>query len=549
MPRPAYNGGPVGRAWLLAQRLVRTLADARVCGLFDARLRWLRETGNADLIRRGLRGIEKESLRVDTHGRLSRRDHPRALGAALTHPYLTTDYSEALLEFVTPAYRSSWETLQFLCDMHSFVHRRLDGELLWPASMPCVIEPDEEIPIARYGRSNAGMMKTVYRRGLGYRYGRAMQAIAGAHFNFSMSDRFWEAYAEFEPGSTAAEEFRSARYMGLVRNYRRHGWLVTYLFGASPALCKSFKPEGSELLEQLDPATWYAPYATSLRMSDLGYRNKTQDRLSISANSLHAYIDGLVSAVTTVDPAYRDIGVVVDGEYRQLNACILQIENEYYSPIRPKPSKDTHKRPTAALRNDGIEYVEVRSLDLNAADPVGVNQSALRFLEALLIYCVLAESPPIDAAEQKEINERDLLVAREGRRPGLALRCGGRSVPLREAGLELTARVAEVADLLDAQDEGYRASVAAQREALADADATPSARLVEALQRERLGFFAYTLALAERHRQYFAGLPLDPAKDDYFASLAADSVRHAEVLEDQAEPPFDEFLSAWFADV
>ena len=183
--------------------------------------------------------------------------------------------------------------------------------------------------------------------------------------------------------------------MGLIRNYRRCAWLVTYLFGASPAFSKSFRPEGHALLQELDGATWYTPFGTSLRMSDLGYRNKDQARLGISANSLAEYVAGLVSAVTTIDPRYEKIGVVVDGEYRQLNANILQIENEYYSAIRPKPSKVSQSRITVALRTLGVEYVEVRTLDLNLTDPVGINQNQLRLLEALLIY-LSAHPEPAD---------------------------------------------------------------------------------------------------------------------------------------------------------
>jgi glutamate--cysteine ligase len=119
-------------------------------------MKWLRDGGRAKLIRHGLRGVEKESLRVSPDGTLSRRPHPAALGAALTHPYITTDYSEALPELVTPPQRTQWETLQFLCDIHAFIDRRLDGELLWPASMPCELPADDEIPIAHYGPSNLG---------------------------------------------------------------------------------------------------------------------------------------------------------------------------------------------------------------------------------------------------------------------------------------------------------------------------------------------------------------------------------------------------------
>jgi len=518
-------------------------------GPLAARLRWLREPGNATLIRRGLRGVEKESLRVDLHGRLSHRPHPERLGAALTHPYLTTDYSESLPEFVTSAEHSNWETLQLLSDVHAWAHRRLDGELLWPASMPCVLNADQDIPIAYYGQSNPGLMKTVYRRGLGYRYGRAMQAIAGVHFNYSLPAAFWPAYREHEGAREPPADFRSACFMALVRNYRRCAWLVTYLFGASPALCKSFRPEGHELLTELDRATWHAPFATSLRMSDLGYRNKTQGRLAISANSLGDYVAGLTGAVTTVEPRYEKIGVVVDGEYRQLNANILQIENEYYSSIRPKSSKASPHRPIVALRTLGIEYLEVRTLDLNLTDPVGINQSQMRFIEALLIFCLLEDSPPIESVEQAEIDRRDLMVAREGRRPGLAIPFRGRERPLDAVGGELATAIGEVAELLDEPREGYVAAVEHARAAFHAPAATPSAGILRDLAREQASFFEYSLALARSHHDYFLELALGADQERGLDDLAARSLAEAAALERDRTQSFDDYLRDYFASV
>jgi glutamate--cysteine ligase len=493
--------------------------------------------------------VEKESLRVTADGRLSQSPHPAKLGSALTHPFLTTDYSESLPEFVTAPRPSNWETLQFLCDLHAFVHRRLDGELLWPASMPCVLAADQEIPIAYYGTSNVGLMKTVYRRGLGYRYGRSMQAIAGVHFNYSPPERFWPPYREHEGRREPLEAFRSAELMGVVRNYRRHAWLITYLFGASPALCKSFKPEGHELLTELDGGSWYAPFATSLRMSDLGYRNKTQGRLAISANSLEDYVAGLRAAVTTIEPRYADIGVVVNGEYRQLNANILQIENEYYSSIRPKPSKASAERPVVALRTHGVEYVEVRTLDLSPSDPTGINQNELRFMEALLLLCLLDDSPPIDADEQREIDRRDLDVAREGRRPGLDLVVRGERRSLADLGAEIVERVAELAALLDDAGDSYRAAVAVARDALLEPALTPSARLLHDLAQERATFFEYALGLARSHRDYFSSLAIDLEQDRRLVDLAAQSLAETETLERRPAPSFDEYLEAYFASV
>jgi glutamate--cysteine ligase len=371
-----------------------------------------------------------------------------------------------------------------------------------------------------------------------------MQTIAGVHFNFSMPAAFWQALEEREGGAQPQAARKSAAFMGLVRNYRRAAWLTAYLFGASPALSKSFKPEGHELLEELDEATWYAPFATSLRMSDLGYRNKTQGALRIGVNSLDEYVAGLKAAVTTVEPRFAQIGVAVGGEYRQLNANILQIENEYYSAIRPKPSKSSASRPVVALRERGIEYVEVRTLDLNPADPVGINQNELRFVEALLVRCLLADSPQITPAEQHEIDARDLAVARSGRRPGALVPHGGGEVPLREAGLRLMEGIEAVAEILDAAGEGYVAAVEQQRAALLEPERTPSAAVLRDLQERRATFIDYTLGLAASHRDYFLRLPLSAAREEELARVAAQSLEAAAALERDRSEPFEAYLRA-----
>ena len=279
-------------------------------------------------------------------------------------------------------------------------------------------------------------------------------------------------------------------------------------------------------------------------MSDLGYRNKTQGRLSIRANSLAEYLAGIRSAVTTEEPRYAAIGVVVDGEYRQLNANILQIENEYYSTIRPKPSKAS--KPGRSLRSAkrGVDYVEVRTLDLNSADPVGMNQSELRFIEALLIYCLLAESPPISAAEQAEIDARDLTVAREGRRPGLDdRRRRARAAAARARARARSPASASVAELLDADAEGYVAAVDAAAEALRDPERTPSAGAVGGVARpSRRAFSSTRSTLARTHAAYFRDFALGAAREQALVETARRSLEEAEALAAKDSRPFADYL-------
>jgi glutamate--cysteine ligase len=521
---------------------------ANVSQAFEQRLGALRASPDC-AISGGLKGIEKESLRVGANGYLSQKPHPAGLGSALCNRFVTTDFSEALLEFVTPAFSSTWEALRFLCDIHQFTYERLEDEMLWVASMPCRIAGSDEIPLAQYGSSNVAQMKTAYRHGLGLRYGRDMQTIAGVHFNYSLPESFWPGYMDLLGDGGTEVAFRSAKYLGLVRNFRRFGWLVLYLFGASPAMCKSFAKDRGVDMPSLNKDTWYQPYGTSLRMSDLGYSNQNQSRIDISLNDLDAYIRDLVKAIRTPEPDYERFGVKVDGVYRQLSANQLQIENEFYSPIRPKRVARSGERPTAALRRGGVQYVEVRSLDLNISDPSGINQNTMRFMEAFLVYCLLEPSPPLDDAAMEEIRHNQTGTAREGRDAAFRLLRGGKPVTLADWAGEILDKVAAVAELIDAAEDGdsYQQAVGLMRELVAVPDATPSARLLAELQASGSSFFEYALSLAFRDRDYFAETePLSELRHEEFDDEVRTSIQRQREIEASDVISFDEYLANYF---
>jgi glutamate--cysteine ligase len=518
--------------------------------LFERSLAALVNGGEPQILQGGRKGVEKESLRVLASGKLAHTPHPRALGSALTHEHITTDYSESLIELVTPAFTQSWELLQYLLDLHQFVYRHLGEELLWATSMPCAIDSDADIPLAAYGSSHVGRMKTVYRNGLGLRYGRMMQAISGVHFNYSFPLPFWEAYAAVRGSRTHGAPFVSACYFDLLRNYRRHGWLVLYLFGVSPVVCKSFLRGRSSQLQDLGGGTAYEPCATSLRMSDVGYRNRNQAGLTVSVNSLEEYVRDLKYAISTPYPPYQALGVCVDGEYRQLNANILQIENEYYSFIRPKRVARSGERPTKALRRAGVEYVEVRALDVSAFDPVGVNQNKLRFLEAFLALCLLKESPPIDAAEQGLLDENHMTVARRGREPGLTLWRDGRRVGMRDWAQELLDSLTGICEILDRGDAArpYSQALAVQAAKVADAALTPSARLMSELAAGE-SFFELALRMSAAHKAYFLELyPPNEARLTELAAEAEESLAAQRAIEARDTGTFADYLAGYFAD-
>jgi glutamate--cysteine ligase len=516
-----------------------------VADRLEKRLARLAAADLAGLVRGGLRGVERECLRVTPDGHIAHTPHPVALGSALTNPFITTDYSEALLEFVTPPANTNWETVQFLCDLHQFSAASLGDELIWPLSMPGVIRSEADIPLARFGTSHAGTMKTVYRRGLGYRYGRYMQAIAGIHYNYSLPDDFWPIYRDFEQGGGELQDFRSSVYLGVVRNVRRLDWLMLYLFGASPAVCRSFLKGRDARLEELDDATLFGSHATSLRMSDLGYRNSAQADLVVSANSLDDYVGDLVRATHTTRPEFERIGVKVDGVYRQLNAFQLQIENEFYSTIRPKRVIQPGERPTAALRRGGVQYVELRALDISPFDPVGINQRQLRFLETFLIYCLLLESPPISRQEQEHIDVNHGLVARQGRDPALALHRGGGSVPLREWARDICKSLEAVARLLDPEGQlGHLADIRFHMAAIDDPDRTPSARMLAELRASGAPLAEWGLEQARQVTAYFRAL--DPGANGHhelFTRTARESLARQATLELQDQGTFDDYLA------
>jgi len=529
------------------------VSEARIDHRYDRQLSALVNARVSGVLTGGLKGVEKESLRVATDGRIARTPHPRVLGSAMTHEHITTDYSEALIELVTPTFTESWELLQYLTDLHQFVYERLGDELLWATSMPCRLQGDASIPIAEFGHSNVGRMKHIYRRGLGMRYGRIMQAISGVHFNYSFPEQFWDVWAALagrSGGPNAA--FISESYFSLLRNYRRHGWIVPYLFGASPAVCRSFVDGRTDHgLDEFGHGTLYSPYATSLRMSDLGYRNKSQSGVSISVNSLDEYVRDLTAAISSPHPAYKALGVEVDGEWRQLNPNRLQIENEYYAFIRPKRVARSGERPTKALRRAGVQYVEMRSLDVSVLDPVGVNQNKLKFLEAFAAFCVVAPSPPFSPSEQDALDANHATVARRGREPGLELQLDGRRRSLTAWGAEILDAMEGVCELLDGADahRPYTTALQNARAKIADTEATPSARILREMRQRGESFYDFAFRTSAGYRDYFRDLaPLAAAREDAFSAEADQSWREHEAIESAAQAPFREYLADYFAD-
>ncbi|MCS2609110.1 glutamate--cysteine ligase [Halomonas dongshanensis] len=529
-----------------------TLSESStVPSALSAQVERLLPSAQAGRLGRLRRGLEKEGLRVDASGRIAQTPHPRALGSKLTHPHITTDYSEALLEYITPVYSQPREALGFLSDLHTFTYQHLEDEWIWPSSMPARLNGNDSVPIADYGCSNVGTMKHVYRKGLDVRYGRIMQAIAGVHYNVSLPDEMWHALRELEQATeTPFNDYRSTRYFGLIRHFRRHSWLLLYLFGASPAVDKSFLREGEmpAKLEWASDDTLIAPYATTLRMSDLGYQNKVQSQLKICFNSLANYVNTLRHAITAAWPDYEKIGVNVNGDWRQLNANILQIENEYYSDIRPKRVAKHNETPSQALEARGVEYIEVRCLDLNPFDPLGVTETQLRFIDVFMLWCLLSESPWISDDECDHLDDNRRLVVDRGRDPKLTLRRQGESIGLRDWGTEIFAELREVARLLDANESGTPHAEALDELAprLDDPSLTPSAQVLAQLAAHGGSLSELTLALAKTQAEALKQAPMQRAREALLDQLIETSHQQQQDIEAADTEPFATFLSTYF---
>lgn len=498
----------------------------------------------------GRRGVEKECLRITPEGHLAATPHPAALGSTLAHPHITTDFAEPLLELVTPPTMELDACLEHLRQLHTFAYGCLGSELLWPHSMPCAVDDQATIPIARFGTSNSGRFKTIYRIGLSHRYGAMMQLIAGLHYNFSFHDTLWDLEREADDAPEPLETHRSRRYFDVIRNIQRNLWLLVYLFGASPALPRAFVRQPNLPLNPWGDATWVMPFATSLRMSDIGYQNSTQTRLQVGVNSLDEYTEGLLAATRRREPSFASIGVQTDEGYRQLSANLLQIEDEYYAPVRPKRTPRPGQRSVGALREGGVEYLELRAFDLDPFEPTGIGSTQARFIELFLLWCWAHASPPFtdDDARQARHNLRQVVLA--GRQPGITLQVDLAEVPLPARGKALLDTMAPLASLLDSIENtgAFSEALAEQNAKVADPDLTPSARILAALKNDDLSFEQLGVRLAQGHHASLTAVPLSPEEQHKYETQALASLAEQRRLEADNSETFEAFLARYFTE-
>lgn len=517
---------------------------------FDNRLAALQKPDTAKLLRSIQHGIEREALRINHNGSLAQTPHPQALGSALTHHFITTDYSESLLEFITPPERCTQKTVAQLWDIHKFVSQNIDEQWLWPMSMPCFISDEADIKLAQYGQSNVGRMKTLYRQGLKNRYGSMMQAIAGVHFNFSLPVEFWQPWLADTQHCTEQQDQISAAYFGIVRNYRRVCWLIPYLYGASPALCGSFL-EGKEFklpFEKLGKGSLYLPHATSLRMSDLGYTNSAQSDLNICYNHIDTYVQSLRAAIQTPSSEFAKFSGKHNGQFQQLNSNVLQIENELYSPIRPKQPTRSLEKPTDALADRGVSYIEVRALDVNPFSPIGIEEEQIRFLDVFLLHCLVSTPEQFAPDEYQETENNIKVTVEQGRKPGAVLSRGGEAITLTQWASELMRQMQPIAELLDEANgcKSYTDALAQEAEKIKHPELTTSGQILQKLRDDNLDNGEMALALAEQHKDALVNGDYRIHSEDFFVQQQQHSLDAQAQMEANDKLTFDEFMYEQF---
>lgn len=497
-----------------------------------------------------LRGVERECLRMTPDGYLAETKHPRALGSPLTNSYITTDFSEAMLELVTPPLPCIDSVLAWLSDIHQFVYRNIGDELLWPASMPCILRGEEAVPVAKFGKSNKAKFKEVYRIGLKNRYGSLMQSIAGIHYNVSLPDELWKKWAKWKGLEKPLKDVKSIGYFHIIRNFLRLSWIIPYLFGASPALCKTYiKGKKDHGLEAWDSDTAFLPYATSLRMSDIGYQNIAQHKLNVSFDDVESYVDGLLEATQIEEPTFAEIGLIEDGEYKQLNTSILQIENEFYCSIRPKRISRSEERPAVALARHGVEYLEVRSLDVDPFEPTGVGRDQLLFIEGLLIHCLIDESPPFTEACRREMTANMRSIIYEGRRPGLTLTKEGQEISLHEWADEIFSGMERFCPLMDdcCGSSGYCRGLRRQRERVHHPALTPSAQVLDLMKARGHSFFHIAMRQTVDFERFFKSRQASVERMTTIVAEAASSLVAQEAIERKERGSFEMYLEDYFS--
>jgi glutamate--cysteine ligase len=497
------------------------------------------------------RGIEREGLRVSHLGEVAKTSHPSVLGKKLMHPYVTVDFSEGLLEIITPPLLTGIKCLDFLKGATAYTQQNMcKSEMVWSSSIPPNLN-SHDIEIADFGTNNSAKMKKVYREGLALRYGKNMQVIAGIHYNFSIADDFLDLL-DIKGTYPSNQDRKNALYFRLIKRYYKISWLIPYLFGCSPICSKSLTSESNIMgLDELDGDHIYGEYATSLRMSDLGYKSLAQENLFVSCRNINSYVRDLLKATDTRYPDYIRSGVKnKSGEYKQLNDSILQIENEYYNSIRPKQVANPGERPANALLERGVEYIELRSLDIDIFTDVGISEDTSNFIEVYLLSCMLADEIEYNENLVLEANDNFSTVVKTGRKPELELTKDKRKVSLQNWGLNILNSCMDVAQRMDAalsKECKYQIAVENQIIKIKDSSKTPSAILLKEIKSYNGNCHDWFCNKSYEHMLAFQQYSIPSDLEATLKQATTTSIKEWEALETSSSVSFDIYLKEYFA--
>jgi glutamate--cysteine ligase len=454
---------------------------------FDEIARLFSKADKGKLLLQGTWGIEKESQRVSHSGDLALTDHPVVFGDKLRHPTITTDFAESQLELITPPLHSIEEAFRSLGEIHDEVEAGIGDELLWPLSMPPRLPDEALIRIAKFNDTKEGRDKEAYRYSLAERYGKKMQMISGLHVNFSFQEDLLQYIVDSFPRAGSRREVTNYLYFAMARNYLRYRWLLVYLFGASPSIDPTYASvicDELNVIERCCPSCCsiekdYERYATSLRVSRFGYSNTDQRKYNVSFNGMDEYI-----------ATFRSL----------LEAGVLQKESELYSSIRLKQTPNPGESTLNAMEQRGVQYAEIRILDLNPFERNGISLQQLYFVHVFMLYCLFEASPPITSRELEKINENHHKVSLFGRKPRLKLYMYPRGqMNLLHWGEQLFAKMMQVASLLDqsAENFNYSTAVRAELAKLHHLELLPSAMIQREMRENGLNYIDYGIRRAK----------------------------------------------------
>lgn len=474
------------------------------------------------------RGLEKEALRVQPNGRISMQAHPAALGSALKNPVITTDFSESLTEIITGVHDNIDAMLQELADTNTFLVQHCpESEYLWAASMPPAIDDERNIPIAQYGSSHIAQMKHWYRVGLANRYGRIMQSIAGIHYNISFNPDLFLAIAQQQNQSfNSLQSAQSYFYMKLIRQFLAQDWLLILLFSAAPIAANTSISQPGDFFHRYNNDISIGPHATSLRLSPLGYQNQEVHPGLIDHSSIENYAADLFHTTHTPSQYYNELPALFHPKAKQLNTNILQIDNEYYSNIRPKPKFISEQTPSLLLYQNGIEYIEIRLFDLNPYQPLGVTASQLAFTDVFCTHCLLQPEVTL-TQDQIQSNRNTITKFGLDRNQTLHHEDQLKATPtVASDKLNQLLLTAQWMDQHTAQPT-YTTAVLEQQQKIQDWDHFIAQRLLE----HKDDYHQHILSLSQSHHNYFQQRTLSPDTKNKLQAIANDSAQQQKELE------------------